>query len=478
MVRSISHPLFWLAFAVVTAGLSLIAAPRRVSGQEFRSSTRAYDTPAAVPVDVTYEEPAPPAFSQPPVLPPSGIVGTAEAPHYWIVSSRCAVQHRRHIPLDDGELDVYQRTPDGQLSQANIATLQSQIIPGIPVLMCIHGTFVSWEDECVESHQAYQWIRNACPHLPLQVLFFTWPSDGPITGLLPADVAIRSRQSEFNGFHAARVLNGIPASCPVSFIGHSFGCRVILSTLHLAGGGAVQGMTYPGPMTSHRYRVVFAAAAVDHHWLNPGERYDCALPRTECLVNLQNRQDLPLMFYPLSRPFAGRALARSGLTRRDTRKLGSASEKVINLDVTDLQGHNHLWPGYFQCPEIAAAIAPVIYYPGVVQYQATPTSELPPAPPDEPAEQQFVPPPAPLTQTEYVPSDEDAPLYHPPADDFSRRGLPAIDEDAVPAPPRLVPEVPSLFRSSSDTFPTCPRIANSCTAIRVHSVRHRSTSEP
>ncbi len=442
MVRINSRPLFWLAFALATAWLSLIAAPRLVSGQELSPSSRAFFSPAVVPVDVTYEEPAPPEFSQPPAFQPSGIIGTAEAPHYWIVSSRCDVQHRRHIHLDDGELDVYQRTPDGQLSQANIATLQSQIIPGVPVLMCIHGTFVTWEDECVESHQAYQWIRNACPQLPLQVIFFTWPSDGHITGILPTDIAIRARQSEFNGFHASRVLNCVPESCPVSFIGHSLGCRTILSTLHLAGGGEVQGMTYPGSMTTHRYRAVFAAAAVDHNWLNPRDRYGCALPRTECIVNLQNRQDLPLAFYPLYRPFAGRALARSGLTRRDTRKLGAASEKVINLDVTETQGHNHLWPGYFNCPEIAAAIAPVIYYPGVAQFQSTPAYELPSAPPYEPAEPQLAPVPSPLTPTQYVPADEDAPLYNPPADDFLRSGLPTTDDDAVPAPPRLVPEMP------------------------------------
>ena len=441
MVRNFTRPLFWLAFGLATAWLSLIAVPRRVSGQEFRPSTRAFFSPAVVTVDATYVETAPPAFSQPPALQPTGVIGTAEAPYYWIVSSRCDIQHRRHIHLDDGELDVYQRTPDGQLSQSNIATLQSQIIPGVPVLMCIHGTFVTWEDECIESHQAYQWIRNACPQLPLQVIFYTWPSDGLVTGLLPADIAIRARQSEFNGFHAARVLNGVPQSCPVSFIGHSLGCRTILSALHLAGGGEVQGMTYPGPMTTHRYRAVFAAAAVDHNWLNPRDRYGCALPRTECIVNLQNRQDLPLAFYPLYRPFAGRALARSGLTRRDTRKLGATSEKVINLDVTDIQGHNHLWPGYFRSPEIAAAIAPVIYYPGVAQFQSTPEYDRPSAPPYESAEPQFAPPPTPLTPTQHVPSEADAPLYNPPADDFLRSGLPPTDDDDVPAPPRFVPEV-------------------------------------
>ncbi len=440
MVRSIPRPLFWLAFALAVLWLSLITAPRRVSGQDFSLPSRSYFSPKSAPIDVTFEDPAPPAFTEPPApllqAAPPAVLGTAESPNYWIVSSRSDVQHRRHLHLDDGELDVYQRTPDGQLSQTNVALLQSQIVPGVPVLIIIHGVFVRWEDECRESLQSYQWIRNACPNLPIQVIFFTWPSDGMITGLLPFDVALRSKQAEFNGIHVARLISGTPESCPVSFIGHSLGCRTILSTLHLAGGGEVQGLSCPGGLgANRRFRAVFAAAAVDHNWLNPRDRYGCALPRTECIVNLRNRRDMPLAFYPLYRPFAGRAIARSGLTRRDTRLLGAQSAKFVNLDVTQTQGHNHLWPGYFLEPEIAAAIAPVIYYPGVAQYADTPPSELSTAPQTE---RRLAPPPESLNPTEFAPEfapeENNAPPYNPPVDDFLR--------SETPAPPRLVPSVP------------------------------------
>ncbi len=52
------------------------------------------------------------------------------------------------------------------------------------------------------------------PASSLQVIFFTWPSDGLITGLFPTDVAIRGRQAEFNGLHAARVITCLPPSLP------------------------------------------------------------------------------------------------------------------------------------------------------------------------------------------------------------------------------------------------------------------------
>lgn len=418
MDRNISRILSWVAFAIAAAGFTLVVAPRPVRGQDtFITPQLSIGADAGV-------EPAPPTFAPQPIQEAApAVLGTAECPQYWIVSSRCDVQHRRHKHLDDGELDVYQRTPDGQLFQSNLSSLQSLVIPGVPVLMCFHGSFVTWEDECNESHQAYQWIRNACPHLPLQVIFFTWPSDGIITGLIPTDVLIRGRQAEFNGFHAARVITCLPPSCPISMIGHSHGCRVILSTLHLAGGGDIQGMTYPAiQATPRRYRAVFAAAAVDHHWMNPKDRYGCALPVTECIINLQNRKDLALAVYPLHRPFAGRALGRIGLLRRDTRKLGGETQKITNLDVTEIEGHNHLWPGYFQSPEIAAAIAPVIYYPGAAQYQTAPSYEQPMIVPTEATYAPVEPTPAPVP-TPLLPEAPAAPDlrdYNPPADDFRR----------------------------------------------------------
>lgn len=455
MVRSFPRTFYWLALALAVAWLSMIAAPRRVIGQDYPRSNRSYYSPSrSAPTSSSYSaaysevaqspteytaEPAPPSYSQAPPQAASGVIGTSQAPHYWIVSSRCDVQHKRHMHLDDGVLDVYERTGDGQLHYSNMGSLQAGLIPGVPVLVCVHGNWVAWEDECFESHLAYQWFRNSCPNLPLQVVFFTWPSNGHITGILPTDVAIRGKQAEFNGFHVARMMNCIPESCPVTFMGHSFGCRVILSTLHLAGGGAIQGMQFPGAMTSHRYRAVFAAAAVDHHWMNPGDRYGCALPRTECVVNLRNRKDFALALYPLHRPFAGRALARSGLTRRDTRLLGAESQKVVNIDVTDIEGHNHLWPGYFNSPEIGAAIANVIYWPEVNQPMSTPTYTAPTsasasASPVQRQTRRVAPRPAAPPVEEETPAPVENPIENPVY-------VPMEDSDTVPAPPLLAPSL-------------------------------------
>ena len=108
--------------------------------------------------------------------------------------------------------------------------------------------------------------------------------------------------------------------------------------------------------------MVFLAAAIDHHWLNPHERYGQALCPVEALLNVRNRRDLPLRFYPLRRPFSHRALARTGFTKSDRRKMGPAVEKLAEVDVTHLVGRRHFWQYYYQHPEIAVAIAPYVFF--------------------------------------------------------------------------------------------------------------------
>ena len=136
-------------------------------------------------------------------------------------------------------------------------------------------------------------------------------------------------------------------------------------------GGEMHGLVFTGQLPTNRVRIVLAAAAVDHHWLDPGEKYERALPRSECVVNLRNREDLPLFFYPLNRPFAGRALARTGFTGWDRRRLGGQNPKAIDYDITANIGHAHLWPEYFSDPQILSIMAPYICYPDRLDSPAT-----------------------------------------------------------------------------------------------------------
>jgi esterase/lipase superfamily enzyme len=196
-----------------------------------------------------------------------------------------------------------------------------------------------------------------------QMIFFTWPSDGPYTGVFPIDLAVRGRQADFNSFHLGYLLSQIPASCPVCLIGHSHGTRVILATMQLAAGGTVEGFGFPYSMgNGRRYRLILAAGAIDHNWLNPGQPYDRALYPIECLLNFRNRKDLPLTFFPLTRPFARRAIARSGITNHDLQHLGYNAAKIHEADVTQMVGHSHYWPEYYRHPAVLRAMLPYMLF--------------------------------------------------------------------------------------------------------------------
>lgn len=124
--------------------------------------------------------------------------------------------------------------------------------------------------------------------MPLNFIYFTWPSEGPFslvpnnpfsTAIPCLDFGVLGRRAELNGFYLADLIGSLPGPTTVSLIGHSLGARTIATGLHLLGGGTVHGKARWNPADcGHRIRVVLAAAAIEHDWLNPGDRYGCAQP--------------------------------------------------------------------------------------------------------------------------------------------------------------------------------------------------------
>ncbi len=92
-------------------------------------------------------------------------------------------------------------------------------------------------------------------------------------------------------------------------MGHSHGARMTAAALHLLAGGEVDDthLTYLPP-PEQRIRAVLVAGALDHHWMDPGQRYGMALCRTECLLYMRNDHDIVLSIYPMRRLFSRRAL--------------------------------------------------------------------------------------------------------------------------------------------------------------------------
>lgn len=241
--------------------------------------------------------------------------------------------------------------------------LMGSLEPGVPVCFMAHGSFVIWESVLNDSAYTYRWLRSAAPFRKLHVIFFTWPSE-PASKILPhCEVNRLGHRATLHGIYLADLVTRVPSECPVSLIGHSHGARLVSGAVQALAGGEVEGRVLAsGPDCTHRIRVVYSAAAMDHHWFNPGEYFDRVLCRVEAAVNLRSKLDVPLLIYPIRRPFASKALAISHLTWRDRRKLGDAACRLDDCDVTGLVRCGHIWAHYYSNPEIACAIRHYVYF--------------------------------------------------------------------------------------------------------------------
>ena len=332
------------------------------------------------------EEPAPRGVvpSSPQLQAPIATPATGLAVKYWIVSTRCCRQS--HDKCGVGcQFVCHAVTEDCQCVPVCFEQVIASQIPGAPTCVLVHGSFTRMKDVWSDSECSYCWLRGACPQVPLNFIYFTWPSEGPFalvpnnpfsTAMPCLDFGVLGRRAELNGFYLADLIGSLPGPTTVSLVGHSLGARTIASGLHLLGGGTIHGQARWNPADcGHRIRVVLAAAAIEHDWLNPDERYGCALHRAECLLNLRNECDYALALYPLRRPFSSRALARSGFTSKDQRRLGQRLVQVSELDVSEIIGKGHSWPCYCRQPGIATAVSPYVYFEaaqGVMQ-----SAELP-----------------------------------------------------------------------------------------------------
>lgn len=254
---------------------------------------------------------------------------------------------------------------------SSFQALTASLEPGVPVCIMIHGSFVDTPSFCQESQYTWKWLRSASHGQPMQMIYFHWPSYKMLSPLVAIDTNILGRRAARNGYYLADMIHHLPPECPVCLIGHSHGSRVIASCLHLLAGGSVQGVRHPTARCHGRtIRTVFTGSAIDHHWLNPGQRYDRALLSTECLLNMTNCKDPALMVYPFRLPLLVRPpLGLTGLTRGDRYHLGPLGRKVLNYDVSHTIGASHLWPYYFRSPRLAMVIRNYVFFPDRVPAQ-------------------------------------------------------------------------------------------------------------
>jgi hypothetical protein len=288
---------------------------------------------------------------------------TASNVETWIVHTRACEQKLGSDPwssINVGRLDEWGGPLHGSDPQALLARMS-----GRPSVVFVHGngyTYRNAVDEAVKIRA----VLEANGGLTADTIFivFDWPSEREPNDLI-TDLNEQARRSRVAAYHFARFLQTSPPGSRICLMGQSNGGRIVLTTTHLLSGAALPPFwSEPEVQLSSgrpdlRLRVVVLDTAAGHHWLNPGERLDQALPMCESLLNLRNCADYALSVYILGvytglRP----ALGQVGFLPSDLRNLGPLSARVEQLNLHSMVGFSHTsFPQALEFPDVAARIA-------------------------------------------------------------------------------------------------------------------------
>lgn len=289
----------------------------------------------------------------------------------WIVQTRDCPQVMGTDPWS--YLKVLHFGDQGRLVECDPGELLAQAV-GRPVLVQMQGNLTTPDSALGGLLWTHSWLDHHGALPPDVVLVaFDWPSQR-VYHTEVRDVNEKCRRAFIAGYHLARFVQAFPPESRICLLGQSYGGRVVPAALHLLGGGALNSRLLERPVRlpdlrpDLHVRAVVIAASSDHHWLDPGEKFDHALLGCEAFLNLYNRRDSVMIWYPLL--FTGdrrRALGQVGLLPRDLARLGPSAAHYAEYDIHDQIGREHTLLGAVAHPQIARRIAPYVWGPDPVQ---------------------------------------------------------------------------------------------------------------
>lgn len=289
-------------------------------------------------------------------------IGTCTQPDFFVLSIQPCPIETTFGQIPQGRFSAFRYCADGTYRHASLDEVIGSLRPAVPVCFFTHGGFVSWEFTLEESPKHYSSIVHMGGNRPLHFIAVSWPSEISIFPCPSVQLSHLERRAHATGQGLAQFLTMIPPENPVCLIGHSYGALVTSVALQAISRGVVADPVSSETGCRRRMRAVFNAAAMDHHWLNPGEKLEHAVDRVECMLVFTNCADPAMQGYSLTDPLLHHPLGQIGLTCIDRLKLGWQSKKIKEKDVTFLVGCRHFVVNYFSDPEVIQAKIPYIYF--------------------------------------------------------------------------------------------------------------------
>lgn len=214
----------------------------------------------------------------------------------WFVNT-CGVPCGR---LNESHARCYtadRMTPQRTWQRSSLEQLFAEAADGRPTVFWVHGHRVNTHWAMTSGWWIYNGLVQACPTSPPPIRFviFKWPSEGG--GRPIPDARHKAGVADQTCYKLAWLLGHMPSHAPQSFVGFSYGTRVIGGAMHLTAGGNYCGYTLDQRYAS-RTRVVYWAGAVNYHWMAPGNPNGYAIHATDAMLNLYNCCDPVLRFHP------------------------------------------------------------------------------------------------------------------------------------------------------------------------------------
>jgi hypothetical protein len=277
-------------------------------------------------------------------------IGSAEtrADDVWLISTRhldceCLTKGDQNV-----DLRIQRSLSKDEWVEATLDDFLNSQTPGQSTLFYVHGNRMDSRDAVDRGWDAYHSLLDGSDAPPTRFVIWSWPS-AKVHGQVH-DVRVKAERTNSEAHYFAWLLGHLDHRSRVSFVGYSFGARVISGALHVLSGGELVGCTLSPELRRPRgsARVAFVAAALHNHWLQPNGVHELATSQIEHLLVQYNSSDPVLKRYRIiekhGRP---EALGYTGMYDD-----GSSDALIEQYDVRRSVGKTHAEAHYFRAPPV------------------------------------------------------------------------------------------------------------------------------
>jgi hypothetical protein len=278
----------------------------------------------------------------------AGSPSAFRADDLWFINT-CRVPCGRLSEAQNACWSASRMSPGQSWQRSSIEQFFAATGDGRITIFFVHGHRVNMHWAMESGWEVYRGLAQACPAAPppFRFVIWKWPSEGG--GRPIPDAREKAGIADQQSYKLGWFIGHIPPQTPLSFVGFSFGPRVIAGALHLSAAGTLQGRRLDMSYAS-RTRNVFWAAGSNYDWLVPGHRHGNAIQATDALLNLYNCCDPVLRFYP--RVGGAAALGRVGMPAS---WLGADASRYAQRNVCGEVDRMHLTRNYSQNPSVLAS---------------------------------------------------------------------------------------------------------------------------